>query len=56
MFGAPAAATATAVLAFRVIVFWLPLIAGAIAFVSLQRSLRHIDDTPGVCRAAVGRA
>jgi len=56
VFGAPAAATTTAVLAYRVILFWLPLIAGAIAFATLQRSLRHIDDTPGVCRAAVGRA
>jgi uncharacterized protein (TIRG00374 family) len=56
VFGAPAAATATAVLAYRVILFWLPLIAGAIAFFTLQRSLRHIDDTPAVCRAAVGRA
>jgi uncharacterized membrane protein YbhN (UPF0104 family) len=53
VFGAPAAATATAVLAFRVIVFWLPLIAGAIAFVSLRRTLRTVD-TGGVCRAAVG--
>jgi uncharacterized membrane protein YbhN (UPF0104 family) len=56
VFGAPAAATASAVLAFRVIAFWVPLIAGGIAFATLQRSLRHIGDTPGVCRAAVGRA
>jgi uncharacterized membrane protein YbhN (UPF0104 family) len=52
VFGAPAAATTSAVLAFRVIVFWLPLIAGAIAFVSLRRTLRTID-TRGTCRAAV---
>jgi uncharacterized membrane protein YbhN (UPF0104 family) len=53
VFGAPAALTASAVLAYRVILFWLPLIAGAIAFASLRRTLRTID-TGGVCRAAVG--
>jgi uncharacterized protein (TIRG00374 family) len=51
--GAPAAATATAVLAYRVILFWLPLVAGAIAFATLRRTLNRID-TPGVCRAAMG--
>jgi uncharacterized protein (TIRG00374 family) len=55
VFGAPAAATATAVLAYRVILFLLPLIAGAIAFASLRKTLTRID-TPRVCRAAVGRA
>ncbi|HEY6780287.1 MAG TPA: flippase-like domain-containing protein, partial [Thermoleophilaceae bacterium] len=40
VFGAPAAATAAAVLAYRVILFWLPLIGGSIAFVSLRRQLR----------------
>ena len=55
VFGAPVAATATAVLAFRLIVFWMPLTAGAIAFVSLRRSLRSVD-TARVCRAAVGAA
>ena len=39
VFGAPAAATAAAVLAYRVILFWLPLIGGAFAFVSLRRHL-----------------
>lgn len=38
-FGAPAAATAAAVLAYRVILFWLPLLGGAIGFVALRRSL-----------------
>jgi uncharacterized membrane protein YbhN (UPF0104 family) len=38
-FGAPAAATAAAVLAYRVILFWLPLIGGAFGFVALRRSL-----------------
>jgi uncharacterized membrane protein YbhN (UPF0104 family) len=39
VFGAPAAATTAAVLAYRVILFWLPLIGGAIAFASLRRGL-----------------
>ena len=39
VYGAPAAAAAAAVLAYRVILFWLPLIGGAIAFVSLRRAL-----------------
>ena len=39
VYGAPAAATAAAVLAYRVILFWLPLLLGAIAFASLRRAL-----------------
>ena len=39
VYGAPAAATAAAVLAYRVILFWLPLLLGAIGFVSLRRAL-----------------
>ncbi|MDW5598542.1 flippase-like domain-containing protein [Conexibacter stalactiti] len=38
-FGAPAAATAAAVLTYRVILFWLPLIGGAVGFVALRRWL-----------------
>ncbi|MGH2965533.1 MAG: flippase-like domain-containing protein [Solirubrobacterales bacterium] len=39
VYGAPAAATAAAVLAYRVILFWLPLIAGGIAFSALRRNM-----------------
>jgi uncharacterized protein (TIRG00374 family) len=39
VYGAPAAETAAAVLAYRVILFWLPLLLGAIAFLSLRRAL-----------------
>lgn len=39
VYGAPAAATAAAVLAYRLILFWLPLVGGAIAFLSLRRAL-----------------
>jgi uncharacterized membrane protein YbhN (UPF0104 family) len=39
VFGAPAAASAAAVLVYRVILFWLPLVGGAIAYASLRREL-----------------
>jgi uncharacterized membrane protein YbhN (UPF0104 family) len=37
--GAPAAETAAAVFAYRLILFWLPLLVGAVAFASLRRAL-----------------
>jgi uncharacterized protein (TIRG00374 family) len=52
VFGAPAAATATAVLAYRVMLFWLPLVGGAVAFAGLRKELAQ-RDTQKVCRAAV---
>jgi uncharacterized membrane protein YbhN (UPF0104 family) len=39
VYGAPAAATAAAVLAYRLILFWLPLLAGAAAFFPLRKAL-----------------
>ncbi len=39
VYGAPAAGTAAAVLAYRVILFWLPLIVGGIAFAMLRRDM-----------------
>ena len=39
VYGAPAAATAAAVLAYRLILFWLPLILGGIAFNALRRDM-----------------
>ncbi|MEJ7715642.1 MAG: hypothetical protein WKF40_08060 [Thermoleophilaceae bacterium] len=39
VYGTPAAGTAAAVLAYRVILFWLPLVAGGIAFAALRRDL-----------------
>jgi uncharacterized membrane protein YbhN (UPF0104 family) len=49
VFGAPAAATAAAVLAYRLILFWLPLIGGAIAFLSLRRALEEAV-RPDLCQ------
>jgi uncharacterized membrane protein YbhN (UPF0104 family) len=39
VYGAPAAGTAAAVLGYRVILFWLPLIVGGIAFIHLRRDV-----------------
>jgi uncharacterized membrane protein YbhN (UPF0104 family) len=39
VYGAPAVGTAAAVLVYRVILFWLPLIAGGTAFASLRRDM-----------------
>jgi uncharacterized membrane protein YbhN (UPF0104 family) len=39
VYGAPAAGTAAAVLGYRLILFWLPLIAGGIAFAALRRDM-----------------
>jgi uncharacterized membrane protein YbhN (UPF0104 family) len=48
VYGAPVAATVAAVFAYRLILFWLPLIVGAIAFVSLRRGLND-PDRPELC-------
>jgi uncharacterized membrane protein YbhN (UPF0104 family) len=48
VYGTPAATTAAAVLAYRVILFWLPLIVGAVSFASLRRGLND-PDRPDLC-------
>ena len=48
VFGAPAATTAAAVLAYRLILFWLPLVIGGLAFLSLRRGLNRAD-RPELC-------
>jgi uncharacterized membrane protein YbhN (UPF0104 family) len=50
VYGAPAAATTAAVLAYRVILFWLPLLVGAFAFISLRRALNR-PERPDLCPA-----
>lgn len=52
VYGAPAAGTAAAVLAYRVILFWLPLIAGGVAFASLRRDMPS-DGELAACRPAI---
>jgi uncharacterized membrane protein YbhN (UPF0104 family) len=48
VYGLPAAATAAAVLAYRVILFWLPLMLGGLAFAALQRGLND-PERPDLC-------
>jgi uncharacterized membrane protein YbhN (UPF0104 family) len=48
VYGTPAAATGAAVLLYRVILFWLPLLAGGVAFWSLRRALNQ-PDRPELC-------
>jgi uncharacterized protein (TIRG00374 family) len=48
VYGIPAAPAAAAVLVYRVILFWLPLLVGAAAFVSLRRALNS-PDRPELC-------
>ena len=43
VYGAPAATTAAAVLAYRVILFWVPLLLGTVAFASLRRNLGRAE-------------
>jgi uncharacterized membrane protein YbhN (UPF0104 family) len=40
VYGAPAGVTVAAVLAYRLILFWVPLLGGVVAFVSLRRGMR----------------
>jgi uncharacterized protein (TIRG00374 family) len=48
VYGVKAAPAAAAVLTYRVILFWLPLIFGALAFVSLRRGMND-PDRPDLC-------
>ena len=48
LYGAPVAGTVAAVFAYRLILFWLPLIVGGVAFASLRRGLNRAD-RPELC-------
>jgi uncharacterized membrane protein YbhN (UPF0104 family) len=48
LYGTPVAVTAAAVLAYRMILFWLPLLIGSACFVSLRRGLNR-PDRPDLC-------
>jgi uncharacterized protein (TIRG00374 family) len=48
VYGTPAAVTTAAVLVYRTILFWLPLLAGAVAFASLRRGLNR-PERPELC-------
>lgn len=55
VYGAPAAGTTAAVLAYRVVLFWLPLLVGAVAFVSLRRAINH-PGRPDLCHEPASAA
>lgn len=48
VYGLPVAATAAAILAYRVILFWLPILFGGVAFVSLRKGLND-PRRPDIC-------
>jgi len=48
VYGVPAAAAAAAILAYRVILFWLPLLLGGAAFFSLRKGLQDAE-RPDLC-------
>ena len=48
VYGVPAAAVVAAVLAYRLILFWLPLLVGGFAFVLLRRGMGD-PDRPDLC-------
>lgn len=48
VYGAPASTTVAAVLAYRVILFWVPLLIGGVAFFRLRRALNQ-PDRPDLC-------
>jgi uncharacterized membrane protein YbhN (UPF0104 family) len=54
VYGAPAAATAAAVLAYRIILFWLPLVVGGVAFDRLRRDMPSGQEF-AACSPAIAR-
>src|SRR3954452_12227683 len=56
VFGVAAAPTAAAVLAYRLILFWLPLLVGSIAFNNLRKGLNDPAGRPDLCAPIPVRA
>ncbi len=56
VYGAPAAVVAAAVLVYRTILFWLPLILGGIAFFQLRRSMPSGNELAAREQAATAAA
>ena len=55
-YGAPAAATAAAVLAYRIILFWLPLVLGGVAFEMLRRDMPSGQEFAACAPAIAGQS
>ena len=43
VYGIPATAAAAAIIAYRLILFWLPLVLGGAAVASLRKGLHHVE-------------
>jgi uncharacterized membrane protein YbhN (UPF0104 family) len=56
VYGTPAAATAAAVLAYRVILFWLPLVVGGVAFALLRRDMPGSYEFASCARAVAAQS
>jgi uncharacterized protein (TIRG00374 family) len=56
VYGAPAAETAAAVLAYRIILFWLPLVVGGIAFGLLRRDMPTGQEFAACAPAIAGQS
>lgn len=52
LYGVPAAGATAAVLAYRLILFWIPLVVGGLAFVSLRRDMPGTTEF-AACEAAI---
>ncbi|MBS1862185.1 MAG: flippase-like domain-containing protein [Actinobacteria bacterium] len=53
LYGVPAAGATAAVLAYRLVLFWVPLLVGGLAFVSLRRDMPGATEF-AACEAAIG--
>jgi hypothetical protein len=51
-FGEPSSAVFPAVLVYRVIAFWLPILPGAAAYIQLRRTVAHWKDEDAAAASA----
>jgi uncharacterized membrane protein YbhN (UPF0104 family) len=56
VYGAPAAGTAAAVLVYRVILFWLPLVVGGVSFTTLRRDMPTGGELASCAPAIAGQS
>jgi uncharacterized membrane protein YbhN (UPF0104 family) len=54
-FGVPVETSVVAVLAYRGFAFWLPTLPGAIAYLTLRRTVHHWEEAPAPGAAAAGQ-
>jgi uncharacterized membrane protein YbhN (UPF0104 family) len=56
VYGAPAVSAAAAVFAYRLILFWLPLVVGAVAFAALRRDMPSGNELAACASAAAAQS